>query len=177
MGRNFERRDGVVRATFAPVEVELLRGLRDELERALREPEPEDPVFRRLFPTAVLGDQQADRDLRAIVRDDLLGVRLQGLRDLVEVLDRAEPHRGGLRVDLVDEEPLLVLGVLNDLRLAIGARVDIESLERDGPLEEDVAYRLEIMDHLAWLQEQLLAIVDPPSVSHYEEHDLDPDDL
>lgn len=166
MGRSFEPRDGAVRATLRPIEVELLRRLAAELEVALRSDDAEDPVTQRLFPSAVLGDHEADRELREVVHGELLGVRLEGLRALMALLDRGQPHQGGVRLDLVDDEPLLLLGVLNDLRLAIGARLDIESLEREGPLSEEVAYRLEVMDHLAWLQEQLLAIVDPPSVSY-----------
>ena len=69
-----------------------------------------------------------------------------------------------------------MLGVLNDIRLAIGARVGIEDLDRDDvDPESSLGYRLAVMDHLGLWQELLLAIVDPPAV---RVHDLDlPDTL
>ena len=175
-GRTFSRHGDAIRASFEAVEVELLRSTREQLREALVRRDPDDPVVQRLFPTAVLGDPEANTELRALLADDLLEGRLAGLDALVELLDRGTVHRGKLRVELVDDEPFLVLGVLNDLRLAIGARIDIESLDRDAVDADDpMAYRLAVMDHLAWLQEQLLAIVDPPSVRYATE--TDPEDL
>lgn len=152
------------------VEVDLLVSLRDGVRETLAAADPDDAVVQRMFPAAVDGDDDADADLRAMLRDDLLQSRLAGLDALVGLLERGTRHRGVLRVDLAEDEPSLVLGVLNDLRLAIGARVGIERLDRDALAPQDPAVqRLAIMDHLAWWQEQLLAIIDPPSVSHYED--------
>ena len=65
-----------------------------------------------------------------------------------------------------------MLGVLNDLRLAIGAQVGIESLERDRLDPDDpVTYRVAVMDHLGWLQEQLLHVLDPSSTRIHDEHE------
>jgi hypothetical protein len=162
MSRVFQRDGEVIRARFAPEEVELLRTLQDGMRQALDEGGDDDPVIERLFPRAVSGDDEADAELRRLLRDDLLASRLVGLDALIRILDRCEPHRGKLRVDLVEDEPLLVLGVINDLRLAIGARVGIEDLDRDHLPEDDaLAYRLAVMDHLGWWQEQLLALLDP----------------
>lgn len=176
MGRTFRRHGDAIRATLRPIEVELLRSTRDQLAAALAASDPTDPIVQRLFPSMVLGDEEADRDLRGLVHDDLLASRLRGLDALVELLERGTVHRNHLRVDLRDDEPLLVLGVLNDLRLAIGARIDIEALDR-GTVDPDdpLAYRLAVMDLLAWWQEQLLAIVDPPSVE--VTFDVGPDEL
>lgn len=162
MSRVFDRHGGGIRARFAPEEAELLRNLQSGIRQALEEGDADDPVIARLFPRAVTDDDEADVELRRLLHDDLLASRIQGLDALVAILDRGEPHRGRLRVDLVEDEPLLVLGVLNDLRLAIGARIGIEDLEReDVPQDDPLAYRLAVMDHLGWWQEQLLAILDP----------------
>lgn len=168
MSRAFRRQGDHIRMQLDPVEVELLRSLRDGLRGTLSTGDGDDPVVRRLFPSAVLGDEEADHELRRLLRDELLQARLSGLEALADLLDRGVEHRGSVRVRLDGEEAALVLGVLNDLRLAIGARIGVEHLERDdvGP-DDPVAYRLAIMDHLAWLQEQLLAILDPASVAHY----------
>lgn len=168
MSRTFRRHGDAIRATFARGELELLRSLRDELHAALSAPDPDDPMIKRLFPPAVLGDPEAEREVRALLGDELLASRLAGLEALVELLDRGTSHRGAVRLDLVEDEPLLVLGVLNDVRLAIGARIDIEALDRESVREDDpVAYRLALMDHLGWWQEQLVAILDP-AATRYE---------
>jgi hypothetical protein len=174
--RTFRRHGDRIRMQLEPIEVELLRDTRDGVRAALAGGDLTDPIIRRLFPRTLVGDEHADAELRRLLHDDLLAARLAGLDALVEVLDRGTPHRGHLRVDLEEDEPALVLGVLNDLRLAIGARVGIEDLDRRSLAEDDpVTYRLAVMDHLAGMQEQLLAILDPPSVSVHR--DLRPEDL
>jgi hypothetical protein len=174
VSRSFRRHGDLIRMQLEPVEVDLLRSTRDALHRALYAGDPADPIIRRLFPSAVSGDEEADAELKDLIHDGLLESRLAGLDALVELLDRGTHHRGDvLRVELADDEPLLVLGVLNDLRLAIGARVGIEELDREQlAQDEETAYRLAVMDHLAWLQEQLLAVLDPPSVQVHEEGEI-----
>lgn len=165
MSRTFRRHGDRIRMQLEPVEVELLRSTRDGLRRTLEEGDPDDPVIRRLFPPAVADDPSADDELRDLMRNDLLARQLEALDELVAILDRGRGQRGLLRVDLTSEEAVLVLGAVNQLRLAIGARIGIEQLDRDRLDEDDpVAYRVAVMDHLGWMQEQLLAILDPPSV-------------
>lgn len=167
MSRTFRRHGSAIRAVFAQGEIELLRSLRDQLREALSAPDPDDPVIKRLFPPPVLGDPEVEKAVRALLVDELLASRLAGLDALVELLDRGVPHRGTVRIELVEDEPLLVLGVLNDIRLAIGARIDIDALDRASVSDDDpVAHRLALMDHLGWRQEQLLAVLDPASTRH-----------
>ncbi len=143
----------------------LLRSMRDGLRAVLEDGAPDDPVIARLFPTAVSDDPEADTELRRLLRDELLTARLTALDDLHELFEQGQESRGGLRVDLDAEQAVLVLGVFNDLRLAIGARVGVEHIEREQlPTDEATTQRLAVMDHLGWLQEQLLAVLDPPSV-------------
>jgi hypothetical protein len=171
MSRSFRRHGDRIRMQLQPVEVELLRTSREALHRALHDGDPDDPIIRRLFSPTVTGDEDADEELRGMIHSGLLEARLQGLDALVELLDRGTHHRGDvLRVELAEDEAVLVLGVLNDLRLAIGARLGIEELDREAlPADEGTTYRLAVMDHLAWLQEQLLAELDPPSVRVHRE--------
>lgn len=170
MSRVFQWSAGGIRAQFEPAEVELLHQLEQGVSQSLDRGSATDPVIERLFPTAVSGDQDADAEVRELLRDDLLESRRAGLEALNRILERATPHRGRLRVQLVDDEPLLVLGVLNDLRLAIGASIGIEQIEREAVTDDDpVAYRLAVMDHLGWWQEQLLDLLgrqDPPDSEH-----------
>ncbi len=153
-------------------EVDLLRSMRDGLRAVLSDGAPDDPVIARLFPTAVSDDSEADIELRRLLRDELLSARLAALDDLHALLEQGRASRGGLRVDLDAEQAVLVLGVFNDLRLAIGARVGIEQLEREQlPSDEATTQRLAVMDHFGWLQEQLLAVLDPPSVQLHHDGD------
>lgn len=167
--------DGI-RMVLTTGEADLLRDLVDQIRYLLDHPEPDDPVRQRLFPATVTGDDEQDAELRGLVYDDLLAGRLAGLEEIVAYLDRGRRTRSGLQVDLRPEEAALVLGVLNDLRLALGARIRIEDIDRDTLSDTDTAFATVILiDHLGWWQEQLLRILDPSSVAHYD--DVDEDDL
>ncbi len=159
-----------VRLELEDFEVELLRQLPAGLRTLLADPDTTDPVVSRLFPACVAGDQETDLEVRQLIFHDLLRERLAGLDALTAILDRGATRRGRFRVELVEEEPELVLGVLNDLRLTLGARVGIEHLDRDNLSSHDpVLPTLAIMDHLGWLQEQLLRVIDAGSVTDYRD--------
>jgi len=165
-----------VRMQLRDEEVSLLRRLRDELHAVLTHGEPDDPVAERLFPPAVSGDAEADGELRRLMHDDLLQSRLTALDEVLGYLDRGTRHRRRTVVDLVEGEPVLVLGVLNDMRLALGARVGFDHVaDRDAELDDPRAATLAVMDYLAMWQEQLLAVLDPSSTAHYDEGHDDPD--
>jgi len=168
--------DGV-RMSLRDEEVALLRRLRDELQAVLHEGDHDDAVTRRFFPAAVVDDDEADDELRRLMHDDLLQSRLTALDEVLGYLDRARRERRRHVVDLVEGEPVLVLGVLNDMRLALGARVGFDLLEgRDELTPDDPRVpSLAVMDHLAMWQEQLLAVLDPVSTAHYDEGHDEPD--
>ncbi len=146
-------------------ELELLRSLPEGVRALLVDEDVDDPAYRRLFPTCVPGDDDTDAEVRRLIHDDVLSERLEGLDEIAGILDRAEPHRGRHRVDLDEEEAGLFLGVLNDVRLTLGARIGMDHLNRNdvGP-DHPAAATVAVMDHLAWMQEAILQIVDPPSV-------------
>ncbi|MBB5117763.1 hypothetical protein AF335_04385 [Streptomyces eurocidicus] len=94
---------------------------------------PSDPALARLFPDAY-GDpgteqdrrerayasefrRYTENDLRARKREDALGV--------VGALDGLAPAGGGAVLRLAPEECRRWLGALNDLRLAIGTRLEV----------------------------------------------------
>ncbi len=167
MSPRVRRQGDHIRLELEPFELGLLRLLPETLEALLEDPDPADPAMARLFPACVVADDQADAELRRLIFDDLLRSRLEGVRALRTILDRAERRRGRYRVELVEDEPALVLGVLNDVRLTLGARVGIERLDRaDIDLTHPAAATLATVDHLAWIQEELLRVIDPPSVGH-----------
>lgn len=170
----FTRKGDAIRWSLQSWETELLRGLRDDLYRVVTSSDRDDAAVARLFPVGSRGDDEAGTELQRLIHDDLLAGRLAGLDALVDVLDRVEDRRGLGRVDLRDDEPSLVLGVLNDVRIALGARIGIEDIDREGLDEDDpVLPTVALMDHLGYLQESLLGVLDPTSLAHYhdEVHD------
>ncbi|MFJ8468715.1 DUF2017 domain-containing protein [Streptomyces swartbergensis] len=113
---------------------------------------PADPVLKRLFPDAYSDPEQpssprgaeeqraysaefrryTENDLRAGKRDNALAV----IRSL-DALSSASAGEGGAVLKLSVEESQRWLGALNDLRLAIGSRLDITDEE-----DTDLLYRL-----------------------------------
>ncbi|MDN0197116.1 DUF2017 domain-containing protein [Streptomyces sp. S.PNR 29] len=112
---------------------------------------PADPVLRRLFPDAYSDPEEVpaspqeaeerraysaefrrftENDLRAGKRDNALAV----IRSLDELASAGE---GGAVLKLSAEESQRWLGALNDLRLAIGSRLEITDED-----ETDLLYRL-----------------------------------
>lgn len=148
-----------------PFEHELLVQLPEALRSLLEEAAGDDPALRRLFPPVAPDDGAVDAEVRALIHDDLLHDRLDALEEVSAILARASRRRGQMEIELADDEPALLLGVLNDVRLTLGARLGIEHLDRDA-VDQDhpMAQTLALMDHLAWVQEELIAAIDPGSV-------------
>jgi hypothetical protein len=148
----------------------LLLELLDDLDEAIDGP-TDDPVVQRLFPRAVEGDEDEDAELRMLLAGDLLLRRHEAIRACREVLDAGRRTRGtdGVTVTLTDDEPAMLLAVLNDVRLALGARVGATAVELRQLVDDDdhQAHRaLETMDLLAWCQMQLLEHIDPVAARH-----------
>ncbi|GGW26618.1 DUF2017 domain-containing protein [Streptomyces caelestis] len=113
---------------------------------------PADPVLKRLFPDAYSDPEQpasprdaeerrsysaefrryTENDLRAGKRDNALAV----IRSL-DALSSVSAGEGGAVLKLSVEESQRWLGALNDLRLAIGSRLEIADEE-----DTDLLYRL-----------------------------------
>ena len=151
-----------IRVELEEFELELLRNLPEGLRVLLGDHDTDDPAIQRLFPAAVTDDRSTDREVRELIFDDLLRQRLDAVDEVTAILERATRKRTRWHVDLDGDESALLLGVLNDLRLTLGARVGIEQLTRDDIDEEHpAAPTLAVMDHLAWFQEQLIRVLDP----------------
>ena len=149
----FERGDGgTVELRLSRDERSLVAGLVEEL-RALLDGAPGDPSLRRLFPPAYdeEDDELAYRDLMG---GELLDGRRAALQLVAETVDRDR---------LSAEEAETWLRALNDLRLVLGTRLDVqedtfaEQLRPDDPR----APALAVYGYLSWLQEQLVAALSP----------------
>ena len=147
-----------VRVRLAQDEVAVLRGLPDQLRTVLAEGDDE-PVNQRLFPPAYLdvSDVERDAEYRRLMRDDLVKEKLANLDLVATTLARGSASVRRWTVELTDEEATAWLGVLNDLRLALGVRLDITE-DYDGDVDDTdpraPAFRL--LSYLGWLEEQLL---------------------
>ncbi|MCX5048490.1 MULTISPECIES: DUF2017 domain-containing protein [unclassified Streptomyces] len=111
---------------------------------------PKDPVLRRLFPDAYSDpegtpgpaeaeEQQAhSAEFRRFTENDLRAGKRESALAVVRSLDALTPAvDGGAVLKLSAEESRQWLGALNDLRLAIGSRLEITDED-----DTDLLYRL-----------------------------------
>jgi Domain of unknown function (DUF2017) len=155
--------DGM-RATLSEDELELLRSLPAQLRKVLESAE-RDPANDRLFPPAYLDieDIESEEEFQRLARDDLVAAKLEAVELVTKSLERAEPEHGralgGKRwtVELSAEETAAWLGVLNDVRLTLGVRLEItEDFTGDIDESDPRAPALHLLDYLGWLEEHLL---------------------
>ena len=140
-------RDGGLRVRLPHEERQILRMVAGELA-GLLEDDLDRPDLRRLFPPAY-EDAEQDSEYRELVRDGLVGGRRRAVRTLRETADRE-------RLDA--DEAKAWLGALNDARLVLGTRLDVQedTYEAFDP-EDERAPELAIFAYLSWLQEQVVA--------------------
>ena len=138
--------EGGILLRLAGEERSLLIGLAAELRSLLDG--TRDPSLRRLFPPAY-EDEQDERAYRDLTGGELL----DGRREALELLAAtAQKDR------LSAEEADAWLRALNDLRLVLGTRLDVQ----EGTLLDDPRTpELAIYGYLSWLQEQLVAALSP----------------
>ena len=140
-------RDGSILLRLPSAERELLASLPGEL-RALLDDAPDDPSLRRLFPPAY-EDAGSEHEYRELTHDALRAGRLQAL-DTIERTAAADRLDGG--------EAQAWLTGLNDLRLVLGTRLDVDeslSLSTLSPRHPQ-AREYAVYVYLSYLQEQLI---------------------
>ena len=108
------------------------------------------PDLRRLFPTAYPDDPDKAAEYDAMVRDDLVAVRLAA----IDVMERT------IDSDRLSEEELLAwLSSINDLRLVLGTRLDVQEdlSELDVTAGDPRAESLALYAYLSILEEDAVA--------------------
>jgi hypothetical protein len=159
--RAFHRTRSGVEAHLDAPERHLLRLLGTEVAGLLADGDvAADPVVARLLPDAHRSDPIEAHGLRALLEDDLRATKRAALDVLVDLPATPGP------VVLDEDEAELWLRALNDVRLALGVRLELtedvhERLER-GELDPDDAWlaRLDVYDALTWLQGSLIEALD-----------------
>jgi len=112
-------------------EREVLRGLLGQLRDLLVGPS-DDPVLRRLFPTAYHLPEHAEQDAeyQRLMREDLVASRLAS----IELVDAALGSTG----PLTEAQVMALLQAINGLRLVLGTILDVsEELDLDEIDDDD----------------------------------------
>lgn len=154
-----------------------LRGEADDLFRSLAglddaPVEPSDPAVRRILPTASRDDSDVAAEFRRLTESDLRATKVQRLRTMWEQLNDAYPE---WEVSL--DEAMATAAALTDVRLALAARLRLETDEDAERLHEEIELAAHAVDTdaadelgvdaeriwlgmlyqaLTWLQESLL---------------------
>lgn len=141
-------RGGGWRFRLTPEERDLVRGLPALVRTLVEEGDAEDPVLKRLFPSASLDDAELAAEFDALSRDELRRERFANL-DAVERTIDAER--------LTDDELEAWVAVLNDVRLTLGVRLAVteETTPSDFASEGDRA-TYAMYGYLTWLQDDLV---------------------
>lgn len=188
------RRSGALIATFSGFEADLLRSLASQIVELLRneraEPvgtedpleamfdfsgpttEPEDPVLRRLFPTAYLDDQEAAGDFRRFTEGGLRDRKAEVAGAVIDTLtDAGLPallEEDGLMID-VELDPDAAgqwLRAFTDIRLALGTRLGVEDGDEEHwhelSDEDPRAQAHDIYNWVGFLQETLVEALSDP---------------
>ncbi|GHE64805.1 MULTISPECIES: DUF2017 domain-containing protein [Streptomyces] len=134
-----------------PAEDEAADPLAELFAEGPSEP-PSDPVLKRLFPDAYsdpegepssAAEAEAEErrayssEFRRFTENDLRAGKRDNALAVVRTLDRLKAVRGSAVLELTPEESRQWLTALNDLRLAIGARLEIADEE-----DADLLYHL-----------------------------------
>jgi NADPH:quinone reductase-like Zn-dependent oxidoreductase len=154
--------DGGLRFVLDADEVHLIVTFAGSLAHRVssRSGDAHDPILARFAPTASRGDEDAARELRAMMLDGLMDTRQARLEALCDALD-SWGGGAGVAHTLDRAEAERLVEVLNDLRLALGASVGIEALDRDElPVDDHRIDTLHLMDHLGWMQGRLIDFVE-----------------
>jgi hypothetical protein len=122
---------------------------------------PDDPALARLFPDAYGDDAAAATEFRRYTESDLRAGKRAAASHVVSQLQPLLPAGGKLVLDRDDVDVWLTW--LNDVRLVLGTRLEVTDDGYDEDLDpEDPRWELtQVYGWLAWLQESLLASVDP----------------
>jgi hypothetical protein len=146
LGRRVKRTSaGRYELKLPDAERAVLRALPGQLRELLVEG---DASLARLFPPAYVDDPDRDAEYHRLMDDDLVARRLEALETVERTIDAPS---------LSEEEVLAWVGALNDLRLVLGTRLDVSEEMESHPDEPAFA----VYSYLGWLQEQVLAALDP----------------
>jgi hypothetical protein len=149
--------DETLVVSLAPDELEILRGLPDQLREVYDAP-PDDPARARLFPRAYLDPTAEDEEAQwqELVFPELVRERAAQLAALTATFGRAQAAGEWREITLAPDEVQAWLGVLNDLRLVLGARLGVTADVTRVPPDDPRAPVFAVYDWLTMLEGDLV---------------------
>ena len=135
-------------------EAGILRGLTAEMRLLLEADVPRrDDVLHRLFPPAH-EDPQEQQAYEELGGDELRRVKTEAL----ETVERGLGDAGDASLELTESEVDEWLRLVNDLRLAIGTRLEVDDTKMERPFDpnDPEAPALSVLHWLGWLQGAML---------------------
>lgn len=162
MARVERKNDGRVLVTLPLSEAILLQSLPARLRALLENPDFTQRAVARLFPAAY-ADSQKDLEYRRLLGDDLQRRKLESVEVFERTLTDSKLWRGKVRLSIRPEEFDAWLSCVNDLRLTIGAELDIreETWSKHFDPKSPAAEEMALLHYLSWLEELLLEAHDP----------------
>ena len=158
-GFSYHRRSKQIIATFSGFEADLLRSLASQLVELLRNEvaapaesddpleamldfsgpttEPEDPVLKRLFPSAYGDDEEAAGEFRRFTEGELRDGKARAAATIIDELEEAglpaELDEDGMVIDveLSTGEAEAWMRSFTDIRLALATRLGVEEDDED----------------------------------------------
>lgn len=143
-------RRGDFELRLRPGERDVIRGLPDQLRALIENEDPtSDPAMARLYPPAYEDDPIRNLEFERIVGDDLTSQRLASIAAMEDSIDDDR---------LTEDQVLSWLGVLNDLRLVLGTRLDIteETTHGDFAADDPRAQSFALYAYLTWLVDAIV---------------------
>jgi len=145
--------DGI-RLTLESQEAGILRELAKEMRLLLEADIPAgDDVLQRLFPKAYEHEED-ERNYQELIGNELRAAKREALRNVEEALGPS----GGMDKELTPSDADEWLRFLNDVRLAIGTRLDVDEgkMSKDFDPGDPEAPALSVLHWLGWLQGSML---------------------
>ena len=152
----FRARGGDVVARLDPAEAGILGLLLDQLDQLLAADDEDvagDPVMARLFPEGHRGDPELAADYRQLTESSLRSGKAD---DLATMRATLPPDGGEVRLDA--DQAGSWLRTTNDLRLALGTRLDVS--EDTEPPDEVIGERDQQLAVYYWLTALQGSLVD-----------------
>jgi hypothetical protein len=143
-----------LRASLDQDEATLLRHLIDEMKTLLEADLPRvDPVTARLFPDAHEDTEEAE-SYRSLIGHELRTAKLEALEAVSSRLGKS----GALETSIPEDEVTPWLTLVNDLRLAIGTRLEVDETKMGSELdpEHPDTPAMSVLHWLGWVQESIL---------------------
>lgn len=153
----FARRRGGLEMRLGEAEAEVLTQVLREMRAQIAAAE-RPPHLRRLYPDAYPDDPEAQAEFAGYTQDEMSAAKLAALDAVDRAMARGRVKRGLWTVTLDDEEVGSLLGSLNDVRLALGTRLNVTEEAEERPIGETApdAPALSVYRWLGWLESFLV---------------------